>query len=90
MMNNLSIVVASMRNEELERLPQITESLKGLNREITVIKEKSVSVYKEMNSVRNDLAKLQENVLYTLSQSMKLSEVCNLLIIARVNLYYIN
>lgn len=81
MMNNLSIIVSSIRNEELERLPRITESLKSLNHEITVIKEKSNSVYKEMNSVRNDLAKLQENVLYTLSQSTTLSEVCNLLII---------
>lgn len=35
-----------------------------------------------MNSIKNDLAKLQETVLYTLLQSTTLSEVCNLLIIA--------
>lgn len=81
-MNNLSIIVASIRNEELEWLPQITKSLKGLNHEITVIKLKSNSIYKELNSVKNDLAKLQETVLYTLSQSTTLSEVCNFLIIA--------
>lgn len=57
MMNNLSIIVASIRNEELEQLPHITESLKSLNHEISVIKQKSYSVYKEMNTVKNDLKK---------------------------------
>ena len=88
MMKDLNIIVASIRNEELERLPQITESLKNLNHEITVIKEKSKSVYNEMISVRNDLARLQDNVIITLSQSMTLNEVCNLLIIAHAELYY--
>lgn len=58
----INILIISLRDEEKERMPRISNSLNGLVNEIKIIKSKSEFIMNEMVMVEEKLKTFQNNI----------------------------
>ena len=77
MMEILKIMVISLRDEELKRLPLIYESLNKLEKDIKKLKITSEKVTNEMNLFDSTIIKFQANIEKAKDQTTKLNKVSN-------------
>lgn len=76
MMENLKIMVISLRNEELQRLPQIFDSLNKLAIDVEKLKITSAKVTKEINLFDNTVNKFQNDIEKAIDHTTQLNKVC--------------
>jgi predicted nucleic acid-binding Zn-ribbon protein len=62
------MLISSLRDEEQERMPRITNSINGLVNEIKVIKSKSEFIMYEMVEVERKFKTFQNNIQDAISQ----------------------
>ena len=74
--SGITILISSLQDEENERMPRITNELKGLVNEIKIIKSKSENIMKEMVTVEEKFKTFQKNIENAFSQiTIKAEEV---------------
>ena len=66
--NGINLLIVSLREEENERIPRITNSLNGLVNEVKLIKSKSEFIMNEMVMVEEKFKTFQNNIQATFSQ----------------------
>ena len=75
----INILMSSLRDEEKERMPRISDALNGLVNEIKIIKSKSEFIMNEMLIVEEKFKTFQNNIQDAFSQIItKSDEVLNL------------
>jgi|SRR6266498_4786987 len=75
----INILISSLRDEEKERMPRISNSLSGLVNEIKIIKSKSEFIMNEMLIVEEKFKTFQNNIQDAFSQiTTKADEVLNI------------
>jgi len=76
MMDNLSNMLKSVREEEERRLPYISELLSSFIQDLENLKIKSVLVTNEMTSFNENISELQINIKSALNETALLDKVC--------------
>lgn len=73
--SDLSVLITSLRDEEKERLPRITNSLNELVNDVETIKTKSALISSEMEMFQETIKKFQNKIKETSIHVTTLNEV---------------
>lgn len=76
MMDNISNMLKSVREEEERRLPYISQLLSSFIQDLENLKIKSVLVTNEMISFNDNISMLQSNIKSAVNETTLLNEVC--------------